>query len=570
MLVQLGISNFAIIRHLDIAFKPGLNILSGETGTGKTILINAVNLVLGGRASTDLVRSGSAEARVEALFSVPEDSPVRDLLRELGLTFEGGIVVRRTLSREGRSRVQINDSLATLQTLSRLGGFLISVSGQHEHQLLLRPENHLFILDDFGGLTEARLEVGRLFDRWRDITQRKKTLEAEIKALEERQDLARFQVQEISQANIEPGEDEALAQEKKRLQHAGELQEIVLDSYRALYERTDSVISVLSQCVRRIEKATAMDSRLGRLREALEDIRLRTEDAALTLRDLERSVKGNPRRLEEVEERIQLLHRLKRKYGPTLADVLAFGQRASCQVEDLEKKKDGLTTLTREGDFALRDLKERALALSRERRVAAAALEKAVIGELKDLHMSGTAFKVLFHSEGEAPEVPGAGACGIGPDGMDQVAFMIAPNIGEDLKPLARIASGGELSRIMLALKTILAREGAVETVIFDEVDTGISGATAEMIGEKLLALSRFHQVLCITHLPQIACKGKNHLLVRKEVSGGRTETVVSDLDGDSRVREIARLLGGKEITKKAMAHAEEMIRGRPGAAGRG
>lgn len=570
MLVQLTISNFAIIRHLDIAFRPGLNIISGETGTGKTILVNAVHLVLGGRASSDLVRTGSSEARVGALFGLPEDSPLRDLLKELGIPFEGELVVRRTVSREGRSRVQINDSLATLNTLARLAGLLLSVSGQHEHQVLLRPENHLFILDDFGGLTDDRLEFTRVFERSVALAAEKTALEAEIRGLEERRDLAQFQLQEITDANVRPDEDQALSEEKRRLQHAGELQEIITESYRALYESTDSVASILSQCARRLDKALGMDGRLGQIREAVEDIRIKAEDAALTLRGFERSTQGNPQRLEEVEERIQLLHRLKRKYGPTLGDVLAFREKASCLMEDLDEKKQGLARLTLETESLARDLKQKARALSQKRNAAAVELEKAVIRELKDLHMSGTAFKVHFHSQRETAGGPGVAPKGTGRDGMDQVEFMISPNVGEDLKPLAKIASGGELSRIMLGLKTILARAGAVETVIFDEVDAGISGATAEMIGEKLLALSRFHQVLCITHLPQIACKGENHFLVKKEVTGGRAETVISELDTDSRVREIARLLGGKVITPKAMAHAEEMIRGRPRSAGRG
>lgn len=564
MLVQLTISDFAIIRHLDLALRPGLNIISGETGAGKSILIQAVNLVLGGRASGDLIRSGASEARVEALFSLPDRAALGDVLAEWDIPFEGELVIKRTLSREGRNRVQVNGTLATLQTLSRMADRLISISGQHEHQRLLRPENHLPILDAFGGLEEERFSLSAVFETVRSLRAEKARLETEIRADEERQELLRFQVREIEETHIRPDEDLTLAEERKRLQFAGELQEIIRYTYQRLYESEESVVSVLSQCVKRLEKGAGIERQVEDVRAGIDEIRLKAEDAALTLRELERSVKGNPERLQEVEERIALLHRLKRKYGPTLGDVLTFREKAACLLTGREEKKERLSALGRELEAAAGDLYRKAEALSRKRMAAARKLEASVIRELQDLHMAGTAFQVRFYDGEESSKPPGEDGEGIGPDGMDRAEFVIAPNVGEELRPLAKIASGGELSRIMLALKTILARGAGVETVIFDEVDAGISGATAEMIGEKLLALSRFHQVVCITHLPQIACKGPHHFLVKKGVSGGRTEAVISELDSDSRVHEIARLLGGLEITAAAVARAREMIRGRP------
>ncbi len=576
MLSQLNISDFAVIKRLEITFMPGLNILSGETGAGKSIIINAMNLVLGGRASSELIRHGAKEARVEALFSLPGNGSVQTLLKEQGFDFEGDLIIRRTITREGRNRIAINDSLATVQTLGMIGAALVSISGQHEHQVLLRPENHLSFLDSFGGLMEERGHLQDLFEAARSLDREIRELQSEVRETEDQAELRRFQIQEIERAALSPGEEGLLGEERRRLQNAETLRQIVLEGYQALYESRDSVSSVVSAVRKKMEKGSEMDVRLGPVRDALNDIGIRVEDAALLLRDLQKTVEPDPVRLDQVEERLQLLGHLKRKYGGSIEAVIASGEKLASVVADLGEKRDRIKMLEAKQAFAWEEIAKKGMILSKKRRKAALRLEEAMEAELRQLHMEGTRFSVRFRADTAADAEGGAGErrgdaetrrrgdaqprTGMRGEGMDQAEFMISPNPGEGLGPLSRIASGGELSRVMLGLKTILAQSGSVETIIFDEVDSGISGATAEVIGEKLLNLSGFHQILCITHLPQIASKGETHFLVKKVVSGGRTEARLLELEGEARVREIARLLAGKEITATAVAHAEEML----------
>jgi DNA repair protein RecN (Recombination protein N) len=561
MLVHLSISDFAIIKQLEFSLKSGLNILSGETGAGKTIIINAMNLILGGRASAELIRSGCKEASVEALFEFPENRSLTEMLSELGFSFKGELLIKRSIFREGRNKILINGSMATLHMLSRVGAILISISGQHEHQLLLKQDNHLYLLDDFGGLSDERLDLNALFNAYKLLKDGINHLKKEITEAGERQDLTQFQIQEIEKAEISPGEDAKVAEEKRRLQHSKELLEIVTEGYQRLYERNDSVLSSISQCIKRLDKGAEIDPGLAPIKESLAEIEIKLEDASLALRDYEKTIHMEPHRLEEVEERLEVLNGLKRKYGPTLEDVLEYKNKLASMMYDLDKKKGKLDKLGKECQDLETDLMSRAAALSKKRQKAAGGLEKAVEKELKDLHMAETKFKVKFdEGYGEQGELQDVKVEEVRLDGLEQVEFMISPNIGEDLRPLAKIASGGELSRIMLALKTILARTASVETVIFDEVDSGISGATAEVIGEKLSSLAAYHQILCITHLPQIASQGQNHFLVSKEVFNGRTQTIISGLEPEERVQEIARLLGGREITPRAVAHAREML----------
>ena len=561
MLVHLSISNFAIIKQLEFSLKSGLNILSGETGAGKTIIINAMNLILGGRASADLIRSGCKEASVEALFEFPENRSLTEMLSELGFSFKGELLIKRSISREGRNKILINGSMATLQMLSRVGAILISISGQHEHQLLLKQDNHLYLLDDFGGLSDERLDLNELFNGYKLLKDEINHLKKDITETGERQDLTQFQIQEIEKAEISPGEDARVAEEKRRLQHSKELLEIVTEGYQRLYERNDSVLSSISKCIKSVDKGAGIDPGLAPIKESLAEIEIKLEDASFALRDYEKTIHMDPHRLEELEERLELLNGLKRKYGSTLEDVLKYKNKLASMMYDLDEKKGKLDKLERECQDLETGLMSRAAALSKKRQKAAGGLEKAVEKELKDLHMAETKFKVKFdEGYGEQRELQDVKVEEVKLDGLDQVEFMISPNIGEDLRPLARIASGGELSRIMLALKTILARTASVETVIFDEVDSGISGATAEVIGDKLSSLAAYHQILCITHLPQIASQGQNHFLVSKEVFSGRTQTIISGLEPEERVQEIARLLGGREITPRAVAHAREML----------
>jgi DNA repair protein RecN (Recombination protein N) len=564
MLEHLAIRNFAIISGLEIRLRSGLNILSGETGAGKSIIVNAVNLILGGRASADLIRTGTDEARVEALFTLPEESPLGDVMAELDVPFGGEVLITRTISREGRNAVRINGALATLQMLSRISPYLISVSGQHEHQRLLRPENHLLLLDDFGGLEGERTALAERFALYSRTRNRLTALDRQIREMEERRDLAGVQAEEIRSAGIEPGEDERLEEERVRLRHAEELRSAVGGAYLGLYERDGAVISEVARCEQDLERAARLDRRIEPARQALLSAQAELEEAALQLRELRDRLPLDPNRLEEVEERIQLLRRLKRKYGPTLEEVLGTGERLERQMDDLEEKRKERERLQADVDAAAEDLLSRALDLSERRREAAGRMGEAVERELSLLAMAGTRFEVRFEAEPDSGADPASVLGRMGPEGIDRVEFLLSPNVGEAIRPMARIASGGELSRIMLALKTILAGNASVETVVFDEVDAGIGGGTAETVGEKLRLLSRYHQILCITHLPQIASKGSVHFQVSKGVQDQRTEASITELDPEDRVREIARLLGGRQISRKALDHAREMLEQAP------
>ena len=555
MLSQLIITNFAIIGHLEIHFKAGLNVLSGETGAGKSIIINAVNLILGGRASADLIRTGEDEARVEALFVLPENSTVKGLLKELGLDFEGELVIKRQISREGRNKIVINGSMATLQMLSRIGVMLMSISGQHENQVLLKPDNHLYLLDDFGSLTEERLSLNTLFARYQALKGDRQKMEREIREREDKQDLARFQREEIERGDLRPGEDELLEAEKRRLVHAEQLRDIVGETYGMLYEEDGSILSRLAACTRRLEKGSEIDDALKPLNKVLESVKIEVEEAALDLRERLKSITADPRRLEQVEERLQLIGKLKRKYGSSIEEILQVKERLSHLMTDLEEKREALKEVQKRIMDLEREIVGKAVLLSGKRKEAARNFEEALRNELALLDMAGTRFEARFNDKVGLDHIENVTG-----DGMDWVEFMMSPNVGEDLKPLSKIASGGELSRIMLALKTILARTASVETIVFDEVDSGIGGATAEVVGDKLKSLARFHQILCITHLPQIASKGSTHFAVRKRVVEGRTGTVISELGREERVKEIARLLGGKTVSQKAVAHAKEML----------
>jgi DNA repair protein RecN (Recombination protein N) len=376
----------------------------------------------------------------------------------------------------------------------------------------------------------------------------------EIRELEERQELHRFQLREIESADLKEGEDGHLEEERRRLRYAEELMALVNDAYERLYELEDSVLSNLSYCKRAVEKGEEMDERLQGVKRSLESAQVELEEAAFSLREMGQGIVIDPRRLEEVEERLQRIRGLKKRYGASIREILHYKEEISGSVEELEQKREALKETGSELKEAEKTLLARASDLSRKRRKVAEGLEQSVREEMALLAMEGTRFRVGFNADKE-PTMDS-----VGPDGCDRIEFLIAPNTGESLRPLAKIASGGELSRIMLALKTILARQGSVETIVFDEIDAGIGGATAEVIGDKLQALAEYHQILCITHLPQIASKGKSHFLVEKGVRAKRTVTSISELDFEQRVQEIARLLGGKEVSRKAVSHAREML----------
>jgi DNA repair protein RecN (Recombination protein N) len=562
MLAQLVITDFAIIDSLSTSFSGGLNILSGETGAGKSIIINAANLILGGRASPDLIRTGAKRAVVEALFHLPLQSPLSSLLKEMDIPFNGELLIKRTISKQGKSKVWINGTLATLQMISKIGPHLISVSGQNEHQLLLKPDSHLFILDDFGGLTKDRIVLNELYHDYYSLKEKTESLKSHLKEETERRELTQFQIKEIEEAQLVPGEDAELEAEKSQLIHVERLIDIAFNGYQALYEKDESVLSILSVLAKNMDKGVTIDHRLEHFKKQLESAQAQLEDVALELRDFYSQLKDDPKRLEEVEERLQLIKQLKKKYGSSIESILSFKEELSQKEYQLTQKKDELKRFEIQIEEKGEHLLDLATKLSLKRHEIAKEFEKKVEEELHLLDMAGTRFQIKFISNESGDDSISADMVDstLTADGLDVVEFMISPNVGEDLRPLAKIASGGELSRIMLALKTILARSGLVETLVFDEIDAGIGGATAAVVGEKLRSLANYHQILGITHLPQIASCGEKHFLVEKQVSKGRTRSLISLLDRESRINEIARLLGGRTISEKTLAHAREML----------
>lgn len=557
MLTDLSIRNFAIIDELKISFPEGLTILSGETGAGKSIIIGAIGLLLGERATADLIRSSEDSATVEAVFDVRGRQDIKDRLEAMGLPVEDELLIRRIVSRSGRNRVYINGSMATLAALSTLSESLINICGQHEHQLLLNADSHIDLLDEFGGLLPARAEYTKLYEDHQHLRLRLEELREVQRRRAEREDFLRFQLQEIDAANLKPGEDEALQEEKKILAHAGRLQEIAEAAHEALYERQGSILAELDRIIGQVKELRRIDPDFRISPEDLDAVAIQLEDTALALREYVRKLPRDPARLDEVEGRLDFLNRLKRKYGGTLESILRTRESIEEELRGFETVAGDIERLTEQIRAREVQLRELANLLSRERAKTAVVLEKAINGEIRSLKMERAKFKVMIDS----PAADGEASNPFHSKGVDTVEFYLSTNVGEELKPLKRIASGGELSRIVLAMKKVLARTGSVGTVIFDEVDSGIGGATAEVVGRKLKDVSRHHQVICITHLPQIACFADGHYLVSKGVADARTKAFVRRLNDRERLDEIARMLGGVLVTDKTREHAREMLR---------
>jgi DNA repair protein RecN (Recombination protein N) len=563
MLKELSIRNFAIIDDLQIDFSGGFTILSGETGAGKSIILNAVNLLLGSRAAAELVRTGAESAELEALFQISSNSNVARIMSANGYDPAEGLLIRRLISRSDNNRVYVNGRLATLGLLTTITENLSSISGQHAHQGLLKEDQHLLILDQFGGLMPLRRQVHEAYHQILPLIDKLKRLETIRKRQSEHLELLEFQRNEITAADLTPGEDEALEQERLRLKNAEALYQTVYGSIEALYGESGSVLERLLEVKKNLATAGQIDSHLKTTAESLASASYQIEDLTDELRAHLNLIQMDDQRLEAVEERLDTLNKLKRKYGGSLE---AVGSQLET-IEDELSKVENIGHQIREVEETLVKLHDqlsgRVRHLSQKRAATAKKLALKVVAELGSLNMSQTQFQALIQplaaDEKTNPYLT-AQENMITEAGIDRATFMIAPNPGEELKPLAGIASGGELSRVVLALKAILAETDAVETIVFDEVDAGIGGGTAEVVGRKLSELARHHQVICITHLPQIAKFGEHHFSIAKHVSDGRTLTTIQPLNKKDRTKEIARMLGGEEITQTTLAHARELL----------
>jgi DNA repair protein RecN (Recombination protein N) len=560
MLTELRIRNFAVIEEAALSFGPGLNVLTGETGAGKTIVMSALGLLLGGRASPDVIRAGAKEAVVEGVFEPEGEAGLPEAANWLSEDNPRELLIRRVIAEGGRSRVTINDVLATVNALSRIGAALVQIYGQHEQQSLASRENHQQILDRHAGLDAELDAYTSAYERVREIRERLSGLERREYERAELLEIARFRAAELGRAALVAGEDEALAASRAVLANATRLAETANETEQLLYGGESAVIDAIARALARLTEAAAIDPKLADALEMIKSAHANLNEAAHTLGTYAAQIEADPKRLEEVDNRLQEIARLKRKYGGTLPSAIETLERSRREITELEAVGETRTATEAELACALDDLLERARKLHQRRSHGATVLKRRMEAELKTLGMRSAIFEPRL-----APiAIDGAAfvhdGIALGPTGFDVVEFYLSPNLGQPPLPLARVASGGELSRVMLALKRLEAQRRGVATIIFDEVDAGIGGAVGEIVGRKLKQLARFHQILCVTHLAQIAAFADRHFAVEKEERRGTTRSRATALEDADRPAEIARMLGGVETSDKFVRAARELI----------
>jgi DNA repair protein RecN (Recombination protein N) len=563
MLRELRIQNFAVIEAVELELESGLNILTGETGAGKSIILNALGLISGNRITADVIRHNQDEASVEALFeSLPE--LVQRKLQSAGIDFNDELIVRRVISRSGKNRVYLNGALCQLNLLSEVGGLLVHIYGQHEHHSLLDPQTHIELLDSFGGLGDATATMAEkyraLATAWESLRQAREAVERRRKE----KGLLESQAEEIANARLRPDEEDELQAKKNILLHAEKLYQGCLEGEELLYEGENALVSRLGRYANRLKEFVAIDPGLQPTLEMLNSALAQLNEANSELRHYAERVHFEPGALEQLEDRLAEIHRLKRKYNGNVEEILQMQAQAEAELRSLDRGEEEIPALERSFEAAGHIAWEAAGALSLERERVAKRFKRDLEKEVKTLGMPETVFEVRFldlvEKEHEPPFVLSQKR--ITAAGIDQLEFYFSPNPGEPPKPLAKIASGGELSRLMLAIKSLVLTPGDIPTLLFDEVDAGIGGGVAEIVGNKLKQVAADHQVICVTHLPQIAALADSHHVVRKEVARGRTSARVQKLKEKERVEEVARMLGGITITEKTRRHAAEMVKG--------
>jgi len=564
VLRELRIRNLAVIESLTVPFGPGLNVLTGETGAGKSILIDALTLLLGERAQPgESIRAGAEGATIEGVFVLPRRSPVGQFLQEHGIPLEDGqLIVRRELVRGGRGRVFLNDANATLALLERLGEALVEVHGQHEHQSLLRPSRHLDLLDAFAGLGVLREKLRQRHEEWRAATSELETLRTGARDKTARSAQCREELADIEAARLQAGEEEVLREERRRLQNAERLAEGATLAYRELYDDPGSAVGRAGRAAAALRDLARIDPAVEPTVQALDTAMVHLDETARAVRGYRDAIVFDPPRLEQIERRLDEIGRVKRKYGETVEGILALRQRLAAELDGLGQGDADETKMAERVERLRSEVVTRALDISERREQTAERLEQAALGELTALDLEGAMFRIRLTRDAAGEGELGAGPENwrVGPRGVDQAEFLLAANAGEEPRPLARVASGGELSRTMLALKVVLAAADAVPVLVFDEVDAGIGGKTADAVGRKLRQVARSRQVLCVTHLPQIAAYADQHFRVEKREAEGRAATSVATLARNDRVREVARMLGGESVTDTSLQHALELI----------
>ncbi|WP_216829451.1 DNA repair protein RecN [Alkalihalobacterium elongatum] len=553
MLVELSIKNFAIIDELTVSLNKGLTVLTGETGAGKSIIIDAIGLLVGGRGSTEFIRFGANRAEIEGLFSIDHDHPVVEKAKSLGIEVEEGmIIVRRDLTTNGKSICRLNGKLVTLGIIREIGQTLVDIHGQHEHQALLQQERHISYLDSFAknALKMTKNEYLSLYKKFTKLKQQLEQMNKNEQELAHRFDLIQYQLNEIEKAKLSPNEDEELLAEKLKLANNEKLYKALHDGYNSLYGEGKG-LDWVHNALTHVEEAAAIDPDLQSLVESVSNCYYILEEASFKLSHHFEHLEFDPNRLEMIETRLNEISFLKKKYGVTVDEILVYAAKVEDELDTLVNKEDRIQSLQKELDAVILDLEVEANALSTIRKETAQQLSDAVHDQLQALYMEKTKFAVEINQlpKGRYTE-----------DGIDTAEFYLSPNPGEPLKPLSKVASGGEISRIMLAMKTIFSSGQGVTSLIFDEVDTGVSGRVAQAIAEKIHQIATQSQVLCITHLPQVAAMADQHLYISKQQLEERTKTNVRQLTNDEKVTEIARMISGVEVTELTREHANELI----------
>ena len=548
MLTSLKIENVAIIESAAIEFGCGLNVLTGETGAGKSIVIDSINAILGERTSRDIIRTGAQSAKVYAVFE-DVNTKVRKFLDENGIDCEDGVlIINRTLSREGKNVCRLNGTPVTVSMLREIGSELIDIHGQHDNQALLSPEKHCGFVDSFAGNAEIIADYREKYGRLCEVRSKLKKLTTDESSKSQRIDFLTYQIDELEKAEITPGERDELKARKTLINNSQKVIESLNVAYEAL-KADGAGIDMITDAESEISDASAYMEALGEASEKITDIRYELEDIAETVRDAMSEVDFDQSELEEIDERLDLLYRLSKKYGNTEEEMLEYLEKAKTELDNIAFSEEKVKELQKQEKEALDETEAAAKKLTESRKAAGEKLSEAICSELEFLDMPNVRFVVKCDD------------IGLTENGKDEIEFLISANVGEEPKPLAKIASGGELSRIMLAIKNVLAEADGVDTMIFDEIDTGVSGRAAQKIAMKLRSASKGRQVICVTHLAQIAAQGDVHLYISKSVSDGKTYTNIKSLIEEDRVAEIARIMGGMEITKLQLESAREMLR---------
>lgn len=556
VLQELSIKNFAIIASLDVEFENGMTVLTGETGAGKSIIIDAVGLLAGGRGSQHFVRTGADKCVLQGAFVFPDNGETYQLLDDLGIDHEdGSVIIQREIYRSGRNICRVNGMMVNTSTLKQLGETIVDIHGQNEHQELMQPDKHLRLLDEFGGQALLTLKTAyqTTYKTYQRLHRSMVDRNTHQKEWAQRLDMLRFQVKEIESASLQPDEEIGLVQQRDRLVNYQKINTALQESFQALNgnEEATGALDLSGQAMNALSEIVDLDPEFKQLSEALQTAYYALQDASGELSKQVDLVEWDENKLDAIEQRLDVIHQLKRKYGDSETQILVYLKKITRELADMEAAEIDEGDLDSELAEQEQQLQTQGTALSEKRHQVAAALEVAVKRELGDLYMAKTVFQVRFKEPHETTYFS---------SGMDDVEFYIQPNPGEEIRPLAKIASGGELSRLMLALKTIFSKSQGVTSIIFDEVDTGVSGRVAQAIAEKISGIAQNSQVLCITHLPQVAAMSDHHYFIAKQVTGDRTETHIKRLGTDTRVQELARMSAGTTVTDLALDHAKELL----------